>query len=252
MSETMIRAVTFDLWHTVIEEPMENFSDFLRKGRAEAMERVFEAHGTPHPLEEIERAYDVQGKRLWDIWSRGADIDERAQIGIVLSELGTRPDEADNAIVEDLIEVYNEVLARTPPVPFDGASELLGTLKDRGLSMAIISNTGRTGGEFFRGLLEEYGLAQYFEAMTFSNEAGIRKPNKEIFLDTLKQLEVGPEEAIHVGDDSDTDVMGAKNAGMKGVLLLVPGRGPDRGDPDYVVSRLQEMLDVIDELEGAS
>jgi FMN phosphatase YigB (HAD superfamily) len=93
MSDIMIRAVTFDLWHTVLEEPMENFSDFLRKNRAEAMEQVFAARGIPQSLEDLERAYDVQGKRLWDIWNRGADIDQEAQIGIVLSELGIRPDD---------------------------------------------------------------------------------------------------------------------------------------------------------------
>jgi putative hydrolase of the HAD superfamily len=136
-------------------------------------------------------------------------------------------------------------------VPFDGASELLGSLKEKGLSLAIISNTGRTGGTFFRGLLEAYGLAQYFDTMVFSNEAGIRKPNKEIFLGTLEQLGVSPEDAIHVGDDSDTDVVGAKGAGMKGILLLVRGRDPDRGDPDFVVSKLSEVLTIIEELEGA-
>ena len=163
MSEMMIKAVTFDLWHTVLEEPMKNFGEFLRKNRAKAMEEVFEEHGLPQPLEDLERAYDVQGQRLWDIWSRGLDIDQRAQIGIVLSELKIRADRADDALVEKLVRVYNEVLALVPPVPFDGAKELLGKLKDMGQSLAIISNTGRTGGKFFRGLMEGYGLAQYFD-----------------------------------------------------------------------------------------
>ncbi len=251
MSEIMIKAVTFDLWHTVLEEPMENFGEFLRKNRAKAMEEVFEEHGLPQPLEDLERAYDVQGERLWDIWSRGLDIDQRAQIGIVLSELKIRADRADDALVEKLVRVYNEVLALVPPVPFDGAKELLGKLKDMGLSLAIISNTGRTGGKFFRGLMEGYGLAQYFDVMVFSNEAGIRKPNKEIFLGALEQMRVMPEEAMHVGDDSDTDVAGAKNAGMKGILLLVPGRDQERSGADFVVSELSEVTDILKELEGA-
>lgn len=247
----MIKAITFDLWHTVLEEPMENFGEFLRENRTKAMEQVFEAHGFPQSLEDIERAYDVQGQRLWDIWSRGVDIDEESQMGIVLSELGITTDTVDDGLKENLLDVYHEVLARVPPVPFDGADQLLGGLRERGLSLAIISNTGRTGGAFFRGLLEKFGLARYFNVMVFSDEARIRKPNKEIFLGTLKTLRVSPEEAIHVGDDSDTDVVGAKNAGMKGVLLLVPGRDPERGDPDFVVKKLSEILDIVIELEGA-
>lgn len=251
MSGTMIKAVTFDLWHTVLEEPMEDFGEFLRKNRAMAMEEVFEAHGLPQPLEDIERAYDVQGQRLWDIWNRGLDIDQRAQMGIVLSELKIRADQVDDALMENLLRVFNEVLVLVPPVPFDGAKQLLGELKDMNLSLAIISNTGRTGGTFFRGLMDGYGLAQYFDVMVFSNETGIRKPNKEIFLGALEPMRVMPEEAMHVGDDSDTDVAGAKNAGMKGILLLVPGRNQERGGADFVVSELSEVLGILKELEGA-
>ena len=251
MSDIMIKAITFDLWHTVLEEPMENFAEFLKENRTKAMEQVFEAHGLPQSLEDIERAYDVQGQRLWDIWSRGVDINEEAQMGIVLSELGISADTVDDGLTENLLDVYHEVLARVPPVPFDGAEQLLGGLRERGLSLAIISNTGRTGGAFFRGLLERFGLARFFDVMVFSDEARIRKPNKEIFLGTLKTLRVSPEEAIHVGDDSASDVVGAKSAGMKGVLLLVPGRDPERGDPDFVVTKLSEILDIVIELEGA-
>ena len=251
MSEMMIKAITFDLWHTVLEEPMENFGEFLRENRTKAMEQVFEAHGLPQPLEDIERAYDVQGQKLWDIWSRGVDIDEEAQMGIVLSELGISADTVDDGLKENLRDVYHEVLARVPPVPFEGAEQLLGGLRDRGLSLAIISNTGRTGGAFFRELMEGYGLARFFDVMVFSNEARIRKPNKEIFLGTLETLRVSPEEAMHVGDDSDSDVVGAKNAGMKGILLLLPGRDPERGDPDFVVKKLSEILDILKDLEGA-
>ena len=86
--------------------------------------------------------------------------------------------------------------------------------------------------------------------MVFSNEAGIRKPNKEIFLGTLERMRVMPEEAMHVGDDSETDVAGAKNAGMKGILLLVPGRDQERSGADFVVSELSEVTDILKELEG--
>ena len=49
----------------------------------------------------------------------------------------------------------------------------------------------------------------------------------------------------------DSDVAGAKNVGMKGVLLLVPGRDQERGGADFVVSELSEVLDIVKELEGA-
>ncbi|MFQ5910382.1 MAG: HAD family hydrolase [Thermoplasmata archaeon] len=251
MSEKMIRGMTFDLWHTVLREPMEDFAGHLRNERTIALTDVFREHGLVTRLEDIERAYDVQGQRLFDIWNRGVDIDQRAQIGIILSELGISADQVDETLIGDLMRQYTDVLALVPPVPFDGANELLGKLKNRGMSLAIISNTGRTGGDFFRELMKNHDLAHYFDVMTFSNEAGIRKPNKEIFLKTLEEMDISPEEAMHVGDDSDTDVIGARRAGMKCVLLLVPGRDTDRGQPDFVVSELSDVLRIVEYLEGA-
>ncbi|MFQ6106468.1 MAG: HAD family hydrolase [Thermoplasmata archaeon] len=247
----MMRGVTFDLWHTVLEEPMENFGEFLREKRANAMRDVFAEYGLVLPLKEIERAYDVQGQRLWEIWNRGLDIDQNAQIGIILSELGITADQVDEALLESLLRPYNDALSIVPPTPFEGAKELLGKLRERGIALAIISNTGRTGGDFFRELMKSYGLAGYFDGMTFSNEVGIRKPNKEIFLRTLEQIDVKPDEAMHIGDSPDTDIAGAKNVGMVGVLLLVPGRNPDRGDADFIVSELPDVLGIVEELEGA-
>lgn len=245
-----MRGITFDLWHTVVEEPMKDFSTFLKQNRAKEMNEALHRHGLEFEVEDVERAYDMQGKRLWHIWGRGVDIEQRAQIGILLSELGLRHDDIADSLVDDLVFLNDDVLARNPPVPFDGASELLSGLREKGLKLAIISNTGRTGGKFFRGLMETLGLAQYFDVMTFSNEVGVRKPNREIFLSTLAQLDVPPSEAMHVGDDYEADILGAQGAGMKGVLLLLPGRPPHQGSPDFVVSDLAEVGRIIEELEG--
>lgn len=251
MSERMIRGITFDLWHTVLREPVEDFSGFLRRKRTRMMMEVFHNHNLPLHLEGIERAYDVQTERLWQIWNRGVDIDQKAQIGIMLSELGIPADQVDEALVEDLLRPYNDAISLVPPVPLDGAGELFTSLKNRGMSLGIISNTGRTHGDFFRGLLGKYDLARYFDVMMFSNEIGIRKPNREIFLKTLEKMDISPEEAMHVGDDSDNDIIGARKAGMRTILVLLPGRDPDRGHPDFVVSKVQEVLRVVEELEGA-
>jgi FMN phosphatase YigB (HAD superfamily) len=45
MSERMIRGITFDLWHTVLREPMENFTDFLKKKRSKAMMEILHDPG---------------------------------------------------------------------------------------------------------------------------------------------------------------------------------------------------------------
>lgn len=250
MSEIMIKGITFDLWHTVLREPMENFTGFLKEKRSKAMMEVLLDHGLSFPLEEVERAYDVQTDRLWEIWNRGVEIDQKAQIGLMLSALGIPAKDIEEALAEDLLGPYNEAISIVPPVPFDGASELFADLRERGISLAIISNTGRTHGEYFRELMDAVGLARYFDVMTFSNEVGIRKPNEAIFLRTLEEMKVSAKDAMHVGDHPVTDIVGAKNAGMTSVLLRIPGWDQDESQADFVVSQLREVLYIVEELEG--
>lgn len=246
----MIKGITFDLWHTVLREPMENFTGFLKEKRSEAMMEVLHGHGLSFPIEEVERAYDVQTDRLWEIWNRGAEIDQKAQIGVMLSALGIPAKDIDEVLVEDLLGPYNDAISLVPPVPFDGASELFAGLRGKGISLAIVSNTGRTHGEFFRELMDTLDLARYFDVMTFSNEMGIRKPNEAIFLRTLEKMGVSAKDALHVGDHPATDIVGARNAGMRGVLLRKPGWDQDESKADFVISELREVLYLVEELEG--
>lgn len=248
MSERMIRGITFDLWHTVLKEPMENFTEFLKEKRSKAMMEVLQNHGLSFPLEEVEKAYDVQTDRLWEIWNRGVEIDQKAQIGLMLSALGIPAKEIDEPLAEDLLDPYDKAISIVPPIAFDGAGELFADLKEKGISLAIISNTGRTQGEYFRGLLDSLDLARHFDVMTFSDEVGIRKPNEAIFLRTLEKMNVSAKDAMHVGDHPTADIAGAKNAGMRGVLLRIPGWDQDESQADFVVSELREVLYIVEEM----
>jgi len=50
------------------------------------------------------------------------------------------------------------------------------------------------------------------------------KPSKEYFLHALKKLNLPPEDVIVVGDDIDTDILGAQNANLRGILVKT-GKG---------------------------
>lgn len=46
------------------------------------------------------------------------------------------------------------------------------------------------------------------------------KPHREVFDETLRRSGCSPEEAVHIGDSYDTDVIGARTAGIRPILLL--------------------------------
>jgi FMN phosphatase YigB (HAD superfamily) len=74
--------------------------------------------------------------------------------------------------------------------------------------------------------------------MTFSNEVGIRKPDRRIFSLTAQALKTKPQEIVHIGDNLKTDVWGAKNAGFRAIYLSGTA-GRDNialSDPESLVS----------------
>lgn len=101
--------------------------------------------------------------------------------------------------------------------PYDGIEEMLKRLKARGCRLAIVSN------KFYAATQE---LARHFfpdtiEVAIGEHEAeGIRrKPAPDTVEEALRQLGVGKEGAVYVGD-SDVDVLTARNSGLPCISVL--------------------------------
>ena len=129
---------------------------------------------------------------------------------------------------------------------FDDVVPALDALRQAGFRLGVISNWGWAAPE----LLHDLQLAAHFEALTISARVGFQKPRPEIFRHALEQLDVRPQEALHVGDSYAADVLGARATGM-GVVLIDRDKG-ERGhgtletDPGVPVVRdLLELLDLL-------
>ncbi|HET6317318.1 MAG TPA: HAD-IA family hydrolase, partial [Chloroflexota bacterium] len=97
-----------------------------------------------------------------------------------------------------------------------------------GYRLAVICNTGTTGGRTLREVLRRYGLFEYFHVTVFSNEFGTSKPHASIFQHALAELGgIDPREALHVGDLEELDIEGAHRAGMTAALYSPLGPPKD-------------------------
>jgi putative hydrolase of the HAD superfamily len=88
--------------------------------------------------------------------------------------------------------------------------EVLTTLQARGLLLGIISNFDSR----LFGLLEGFGLARFFAPVVISAQVGAAKPETTIFHRALAYHGLRPDEALHVGDSHEADVIGAQTAGL--------------------------------------
>ena len=253
----MLKAIAFDLWETLITNGPE-VSKEHKSLRLQRMGKVLAESGFDISEERIGHAYRASWHRCHDLyWSADRDIPCRTQIDTFLEELGLRID--DERTLEALEDVYARVAVELLPSLVPGAAEVVGMVRERGLSVGLISNTGRTPGYALREILERLGLSSSIDAMVFSNEHGECKPQRSIFESLRRKLDVEFEEMLFVGDNLYVDVHGAQRCGMRAVHFIPPQRGTavapdvDHGleiAADATIRDLGHLPAIIDELSA--
>jgi putative hydrolase of the HAD superfamily len=160
----------------------------------------------------------------------------------VLAALG-HPDLPDE--VFQLIESAFE--RRSSWFVFPDVQPVVEALAAAGIRMAIVSNWLWGAPE----LLHDLELARHFETLVISARVGYQKPHAGIFEHALEQMVVAPARAMHVGDNYQADVIGARKLGITPVLIDRRSEDPARvrdenSDPDLLVIRdLFELLDLL-------
>lgn len=135
--------------------------------------------------------------------------------------------------------------ASFPQDIFEDARALLQSLKYRGYKVGVVTNSIFPG-ELFDPSLASLGIAGYIDALVSSADAGRGKPDPLPYTATLARLGVDAQEALFVGDRLDTDIAGARAAGMR--AALIDRRGRQREGAGYlVVSHLGALNDFLGE-----
>jgi beta-phosphoglucomutase len=115
--------------------------------------------------------------------------------------------------LEALVNAYDldlrELLAQVRE-PLPGVRELVGTLKQRGVPLAVASSSLP---EWIEALLGGLGMRPDFDATASAREAGASKPAPDVYLLAASRLEVDPTACIAI-EDTPTGVASAKAAGM--------------------------------------
>ena len=133
-------------------------------------------------------------------------------------------DATDAALVE--LHAYHSSHNLWELVP-EHVPHALQRLRARVSRMVVVSNAnGR-----LHVVMERLGLARYFDVMLDSQLEGVEKPDPRLFQIALERCGGRAESTLHVGDFYWIDVMGARAAGLRAVLVDSAGLYPDADCP---------------------
>ncbi|HEY8895356.1 MAG TPA: HAD family hydrolase [Niastella sp.] len=136
------------------------------------------------------------------------------------SEEGTimalAPDHYDKGVADYLH--YYESLHGMCPVPFEGMKELLQTLQEKGVRIAMVTGKGKHSTVIS---LKHFELTHFFEAIETGSPKGARKAEGiQIILDGLRGI--NNDEVIYVGD-APSDIIASRKAGIPVVAAAWAG-----------------------------
>ena len=147
----------------------------------------------------------------------------------------------ENAGLSVTLELAQQIWQVAISVPkdfiaFDDTVDVLKRLNDQGYRLGVISNLRRDMDQ----LCSDLQIAPYLDFCITSEEVGVEKPDPAIFVVALERAGVKAAEAVHVGDQPRSDLVGARGAGLHAVLL---DRGNWHEDVDNCVriSQLSEL-----------
>ena len=219
-----IKAVTFDLWLTLIWDSKEleeyrklrrllNFHKFVKRvgAKGKTSEKI--------SFNEVRLAMEELSVKVNKVYDKGRDVSPEDRGRMLFELLGIKFSKAEAEEVDrqaGRIMSDSGYRAKYPHLNPEARS-VLKELKESGLKIGLISNAARSGNTYGR-MMRSFGISHYFDSLTISCEVGYLKPRKEIFSTALHSLGVSPREALHVGDLFKADVVGAASYGMNVVL----------------------------------
>ncbi len=157
--------------------------------------------------------YSKHNKALWDQYKRG-EIEKELlsyhRFELTLEEFGIQNVEIAKMIAEDYI-----LLSPTKTELIPDSIKVLEYLSSK-YALGLITN-GFDEIQFIK--IEKAGLNPFFNWIVTSEEAGSKKPDPAIFNYALEKAGANAATSLYVGDEPETDILGAKLAGIDQILF---------------------------------
>lgn len=145
---------------------------------------------------------------------------------------------------EDLKEKYLEY-SKDHEVNFKevlnpSTKEVFSKLKDKNIKIAIASSSGKH--DILR-MIKECEIYNHIDFVISGEECRKSKPDPEIYIQTLRALNLSPTDVLVV-EDSTLGIRAAKSAGLMVAALVQKDYYIDQSEADFQINDLIEVIDI--------
>jgi HAD superfamily hydrolase (TIGR01509 family) len=226
----MLRTVFLDAGGVLVYPNWTRVSEALR------------SHGVDVPARALADA-EPMAKRRIDVPVTVAATNDATRgwlyFNLILEAAGIARDARTDAALAELHEYHQRrnlweyVPARVTPA--------LAALRARGLQLTVVSNANGT----LCAHMDRLGLSALVDCVLDSCDIGVEKPDPRLFHIALERSGASADSTIHVGDLYQIDVVGARAAGLRGVLLDEAGlyEGAD-------CAKVRSLEELVARIEG--
>ncbi|MCV9927354.1 YjjG family noncanonical pyrimidine nucleotidase [Flavobacterium sp. LS1R49] len=204
-NNNIITDVFFDLDHTLWDFDKNSelaFGTILKKN-----------HPTIEMKDFIEKYLPIN-QECWRLYQNDKISHEELRYNRLKHTFDALNYNVSDVLIDEMAEEYIQLLPESNHL-FDGAIEILEYLKDK-YRLHIITNGFA---EVQTKKINNSKIATYFQTITNSEKAGVKKPNPIIFEYALNSANSKRENSIMIGDCLEADIQGALNAGIDAIFF---------------------------------
>ena len=244
----MIDTVLFDMGGTLEDIRVDDES---RRSSIQGVLDILHAHGV-----DLHADFEAVARSINAGWDRYGAYRDPRQRELKPEEIWGNYVLADFGLDEEAVRPYAEELAHMWEITHyhralrPRVREMLEGLKGMGMKLGVISNTASLYQVF--AVLREYGIRDYFQDVTLSSITGYRKPDPNIFLVSLNQIQSEPTNCAYVGDTLSRDVIGPIRMGFGATFhidsyltRLKDTNVPADVKPTYSVQDIYEVYTIL-------
>ncbi len=224
-----IEHVFFDLDHTLWD---------FDKNSELAFREIFEKQKITINIEEFLEVYKPINFKYWELYRNNSVSKEDLRFGRLKESFDSLKFQTQDTTINLIADDYIEYLPKNNHL-LDGSLELLNNLKDR-YRLHIITNGFE---EVQERKMKGSGIHEFFETITTSEEAGVKKPHPQIFQIAVNKSGAEVSKSVMIGDNLEADIIGAHNFGLQVIHLYSHDQSIQSQYPQ--VQKLNELLNYL-------